>query len=37
MQNAGTMGPPKSLITQLIASHVKLNYLQVTSLRGVEP
>jgi hypothetical protein len=31
------MGPLKSLTTQIIASHVKLNQLQVTSLRGVEP
>jgi len=37
MQNAIAMGPLKSLITQIIASHVKLNQLQVTSLKGVEP
>jgi hypothetical protein len=37
MQNAIAMGPLKSLTTQIIASHVKLNQLQVTSLRGVEP
>jgi hypothetical protein len=36
MQNAIAMGPLKSLTTQIIASHVKLNQLQVTSLRGVE-
>jgi len=37
MQNAIAMGPLKSLITQIIASHVKLNQLQVTSFREVEP
>jgi hypothetical protein len=37
MQNAIALGPLKSFITQIIASHVKLNQLQVTYLRGVKP
>jgi len=37
MQNAIVMGPPKSFITQIIASHVKLNQLIVTFLKGIEP
>jgi hypothetical protein len=36
MENAVAMGAPRYLIIQIIASHVKLNYLQVTSFRGVE-